>query len=464
MLNLKYLFLYIGFVSNVVAAQNVIIDSLFFEETQSYRTYKVWVPAEYDTSKTYQTIYCFDADFLFNILSANVEIYADAFIGKMPPTILVGIFFDQRNDDMGIDWNKGVLNKKGRAFMDLVEKNLVPTISKKYNVSEYRTVVGHSNSTTFAHFFLTGDSPLFSGYLTLSQFKLSTDVQRFSELKKALKMNVDMVMVTGELDADYRVKSGGILDSLLDSLAISNLRHTHISMPNADHLTIVPQGVPHALEALYMTYGKRIESKDIIESGCLKNQTPIEVVDSLILAQVGKYGVDLNYRVEDLDLLFELFVAVKDSVGVLDATIIYADLMQDSSEYFYEAQCLEMMGAYRSAEESYLKHLGYCAYTGYWSYIRLTWLYANKLNDGMAAINWCTAGLNRLGDIRFVRQLLLIGKKNPETIVNCIAALEQSDIISSSIELRLAVRTGLAELHRENGNHKKADFYENLIH
>ncbi len=463
MLNLKYLLLYFGLATKIVVGQTVVVDSLFFEETQDYRTYKVWLPIDYDSSQIYQTVYCFDGDFLFNILAANIEIYSDPFIGAMPPTILVGIFFDQRNDDMGIEWNEGELSERGVAFMRLVEEKIFSAVSDSYNVSDYKAVVGHSNSTTFAHFFLEGKNPLFHGYLTLSQFELSTDVLRYSKLKKELKTPIDMVTVTGGLDAAYRVESGRVLDELLDSLAITNLTHTHLMIPDANHLTIVPQGIPLGLEELYKSYGERIQAEDLIEAGCLKFQTPIEVVDSINNKRIDKYGIDLTYSVEDLDLLFELFVAEKDSVGVSQATSIYADLLQDSTEYFYEAQCLEMMGAYHSAEKSYLKHLGYSGYIGYWSYVRLVWLYANKLNDDVAAVEWCGAGLKKLEDDRFINELVRIEGKYPESINSCIATLEEYVAVASSEELQLAVQASLAKLYRKAGDDERALYYENLI-
>lgn len=461
MLNFKYLLLYFSLASKMVIGQEVIVDSLFFEETQDYRTYKVCLPVDYDSTRTYQTIYCLDGDFLFNILAANVEIYADPFIGFIPPTIVVGVFFDQRNDDMGIDWRYGVLNDRGRAFKELIKESLVPMVSNKYSVSEYRTIVGHSNSSTFAHFFLEGESPLFKGYLTLSQFQLFTDVLNYSKLN--LKNNIDLVAVSGGLDMEYRVESGKVLEELLDSLAIDKLVHSHVFIPNANHLTIVPQGIPLALEELYKDYGKKAQAKDVIAAGCLKFQSPIEVVDSINNMNVEKYGIDFSYSVDDLDLLFELYVEVRDSVGVSKATKIHADLSQDSTEYFYEAQCLEMMGAHHSAEKSYLRHLNYSSYIGYWSYIRLVWLYANKLNDEVSAIKWCATGLKNLKDDRFINELVKITDKYPESLDSCIKVLHEYVADTYSAELQFTAQASLAKLYRKAGDIEKALYYEDLV-
>jgi len=462
MLSLKYLLLYFGLASQILMSQTVVEGSLFFDETKSCRTYKVWLPDDYDSTRTYQTVYCFDGEFLFNILAANIEIYSDPFIGVLPPTILVGVFFDQRNNDMGIEWSEGVLNSRGTAFMNFVEDGLIPAITSRYNVSGYRSVVGHSNSTTFAHFFLEGEKPLFRGFLTLSQFELSTDVLHYTKLKNELKIPVDLVTITGGLDTDYRIGSGEVLEVLLDSIAVSGLSHTHIMLPEANHLTIVPQGIPLGLETLYKSYGERVLVEDVIEIGCLKVQSPIVVVDSIINEKVQKYGVDFSYSVEDLDLLFELFVVTKDSAGVSLATKIYADLLQDSTEYFYEAQCLDMMGAYRSAEVSYLKHLNYSGCIGYWSYIRLVWLYASKLNDELAAIDWCAMGLKKLEDVRFLRELEQLSGRYPKSVQKCIVVLEEYVSEASLATLKLAAQASLAKLYRKAGYEKKALYYERL--
>jgi predicted alpha/beta superfamily hydrolase len=449
MLKIKHALLFLILIANISIAQKVELDSLFFESTQSYRTYKVWLPVDYDSSKTYQTIYCFDGDLLFNILSANVEIYSDQSVGRLPPTIVVGVFFDQRNNDMGIEWEKGELNGTGRAFMQLVSKDLLLRIEQDYNVSDYRAIVGHSNSTTFAHFFLTGEFPLFSGYLTLSQFELSTDLQNFNKLKNELKSEIDMVTVTGGRDADFRIESGAVLTNLLDSLNISNLKHVPIYLEKADHLSMVMQGVPLGLEELYADFGKQFSVDSVIKP---HYQSPLSYVDGMVERRCSKYGVESVYRMEDLDLLFDLFIERKDSIGIKIATSKYAEMFQDSSEYFYEAQCLEMMGAYQSAEKSYLKHLSHCSYLGYWSYIRITWLYRSELNNGTEAIKWCETGLAALGDERFLNEYLRISEVHPKTINVCIESLENYENEAATEELRLAVQATLAQLYKKVGN------------
>lgn len=384
--------------------QKILLDSMWFDAANSFRDYKVWLPADYDQELNYTTIYCFDGEMLFDILVANVAIYSDPSVGKIPPSIVVGVFFNDRNEDMGINWDTGRLNEKGAAFKEFIEFDLVPTIQNKFSTSAYKTVVGHSNSTTYCYSFLWDDKLLFDAFLTLSQFELETDVFNFSNLKNTDK-NIDLVCITGNGDADYRVRSGHALERLLDSLNISSLNSTSIFLPSADHITMVPQGVPLGLEALFEPFSVEVELDSILHSDLFLNLEPKQIVDDILKEKAAKYDLDLMYNMYYLDLLFSLYVEKKDSVGISIATNTYAEMFKDSSEYFYEAQCLESMGAYYSAEKSYLNHVNYYSSPGYWAHMRLVWLYAYRLKVPKEAFEWCVKGFVQTSDVQFLHEL-----------------------------------------------------------
>ncbi len=107
--------------------------------------------------------------------------------------------------------------------------------------------------------------------------------------------------------------------------------------------------------------------------------------------------------------------------------------------------------------------MSYCSYAGYWSYVRLVWLYRSKLNDSSAAIKWCKAGLLQLRDRRFVQELMQIENKYPESIYTCILVLEEWDAVNNNGALQDEIRGCLVKLYRKSGDEEKAEFYESLI-
>jgi hypothetical protein len=152
---------------------------------------------------------------------------------------------------------------------------------------------------------------------------------------------------------------------------------------------------------------------------------PLDLVDSLVNERGVKYGVQPAYTMEDLNALFDLYVHHKDSVGINAATTKYAEMYADSSEYFYEAQCLEMMGAYNAAEKAYIRHLNYYCCPGYWSYIRLAWLYRVDLNQPEKALEWVVNGFNDLQDPRFLQEFEKLAKTNSAMHKKVLAVLKK---------------------------------------
>lgn len=394
---------------NVAFSQTIKTDSIWFKKSNSFRKYKVWLPETYDTSKIYQTIYCLDADFLFNSLVSNVEIYSYEDIAKLPPTIVVGFFFDQRNDDMGILWDSGTLNETGLALKELVKTQLIPKIESNYPVSDYRSIVGHSNSSSFIQFFLWEQDPVFQGYLSMSEFEFEDDAKHFCALQPKLK--TDFIFVSGKKDADFRYNSGLKHEAILDSCSIPNFNYNHIILSTADHITMVPQGIPLGLESLYADYSNGVSDLDSLLK-MMGDQVPIDFMNNIVTNKAAKYGVKAAYNFDEMIQLFDIYVRLKDSVNISNATAVYAHMFQDSSEYFYEAQHLEMMKAYHSAEAAYLHHLSYYPHPGAWSYKRIIWLYMSKRKDLDKALYWCKQGYLALNENECIDLIVNIAEKD----------------------------------------------------
>lgn len=406
--------------------QQILEDSVFFEADNSYRKLKIWLPEDFDPKENYHTRYTLDADLLFNPLIANTEIYSYSDVGMMPPTIVIGIYFNQRNDDMNILWDLSELGSEGIAFKNLIIDKIIPRIESNYNVADYRSIVGHSNSSTFIQFFLLDSIPTFQGYLLMSEFELKEDAQRFCQLNIPKERSIDFTFISAQEDAEYRYNSGLTHEKIFDACSIYNFNYDHIVLNSANHLTMVPQGIPLGLESLYREYKPQVLDIDNIE---LKQHTPISFMDSIVHRRCSKYGIAPQYSFEDLDQLYELYIKIKDSVNIQYATNKYAELIDDSTEYFYTAQCLESMGAYHSAEEAYLRHLEYSPYKGQWSYKRIVWLYMTKIKKPENAIKWATEGYKALENDHFLELLKEIVERFPATkknVLNRMKVLKKS--------------------------------------
>lgn len=420
------------FLSPFVNAQNIVEDSVYFEYTQSYRKIKIWLPDNYDAQQTYLPVFCFDASLLFNVTWSNVEILSDVDVGKMPPSIVIGIYFEDRNKDMDINWENGLLNEQGMAFKTFMTDSIIPKIERKFSVSNYRTIVGHSNSSTYAQNFIIDEEPVFNGVITMSQFYIN---ELFSSIAHTKKSPIDFVFTSADLDADFRYESGFKLDSVLRESVTEGLNYEHILIEGGDHITMVNRGLPLALEKLFQFYSAILTLPDTLQT----QLSPKGYVDSLIQLRNEKYGIQMSYGWNELNLLYDVQVLLKDSLNIGVSTRLYQELFPEYNldAYFLEAQILEQMGAYHLAEKSYLKNMEVNKDAGVWSYRRLIWLYAYRLSDPYSAIHWSWQAYGVLADDIFLQELIDIGLKYPNYQAKIIKGfkLEIKDKAKRSIYL-----------------------------
>ncbi|MCH2234024.1 MAG: alpha/beta hydrolase-fold protein [Crocinitomicaceae bacterium] len=393
----KFLFLIsIISLSFTSIGQNISEDSIYFERANSYRTYKVWTPEDYDPSQKYIPIYCLDASLLFNVTWANAEILSWAEIGEIPPVIVVGVFFDQRNDDMTINWENGSLGPQGIAFKEFLFNDVHEEVSSSYNVSYYSVVVGHSNSSTYIQDLLLDDETPFSGYIGMSQYEIPTLYKEFNKDHS----EKDYVFTSASEDAPFRYESGFKLEQYLDSIQPLNLNYTHLAIEGADHISMVNWTIANALERLFAPYNSFLSDSIDFDS---VQVSPLTLTENILKRRDEKYGTGMTWGWNELNFLYDAQIAMKDSIGISVSTMKYAELFPEyHDEYFLEGQILEQMGAYHTAEKSYLTHFEVFEEPGEWSFKRIIWLYAFKLNRVEEAMIWCDKAIENLGLETFV--------------------------------------------------------------
>lgn len=116
----------------------------------------VRLPKGYDakSKERYPVVYLLDANFLYNMVVATTNKYAE--VGLLPPLILVGIGYKNmelmdslRDRDYtfppGLPTDSMPQSGGGKAFSSFIENQLVPYIDKEYNTeTNNRTIMGHS--------------------------------------------------------------------------------------------------------------------------------------------------------------------------------------------------------------------------------------------------------------------------------------------------------------------------------
>lgn len=178
------------------------IDSLYSKTLEEYRTIYVQLPADYkpDDNIKYPVVFVLDGEVFLPTVNDVQNYYSGGFTPEM---VIVGISNDKnRMRDLTISkvtemYGSPFKQENGEAanFSKFIKTELIPFVEKKYPVTNFRTLIGHSYGGLFTIYTLIHHPELFSNYLAIDP-SLDWDNQR---LIKEAKDNVS--------SADYKGKS-----------------------------------------------------------------------------------------------------------------------------------------------------------------------------------------------------------------------------------------------------------------
>ena len=151
-----------------------VLDSLYSEILNEYRSIYIQVPASYnpDENMKYPVVFILDGELLLPTVNNVLGFYSGGF---MPEMVLVGISnASNRTRDLtpskitkkyGMPFNE---ESGGAAnFIEFIETELVPFIGNKYPVTNFRTLIGHSYGGLFVIYTLINHPQLFSNYISI---------------------------------------------------------------------------------------------------------------------------------------------------------------------------------------------------------------------------------------------------------------------------------------------------------
>lgn len=266
-------FVYICFFSISQSTRNctkvVTIESTFLNESRD-----VWIglPDNYDSTKSYPTLYVLDAEWWFDITYAlTKEFYQNQ--DKCPEMIVVGIpqidrthrvldmtFTDSKNDSMdeidsAFTWTKSVTGG-GLNLLSHIEKEIIPYVNSTYSTNGFNSIVGHSLGgyycayiipiqTSFSAFFINDASIWYNSgdALTHIEQNLPKDYKTNVYITSGLKFDGPDVMVRNHLNK-------------IDSLNILLQTYTNINLgskkyPNEHHLSMYMYSVMDGLTYIF---------------------------------------------------------------------------------------------------------------------------------------------------------------------------------------------------------------------
>ena len=322
------------------------------EKLGEERNIYIQLPEGYGkTQRKYPVLFVLDGEWLFDIVRANVQFYAEVEVmgNILPEMIIVGI----ENVDRDRDYvptpdpqDPPIFKTAGKAdlFAEFLAQELFPWLEQNFRTLPNRTVVGWSFSGLFALYAAIQHQDLFDTFLCCGPAIWWDDelvVKRFKETP--LKKKKRAVITCGSDE-----KGGSVYESvqsLLKTLAAEkpeNFDYEYLEFEDVGHSWSVPQAVGQGLLHLFKGYAPKEDIKSLEELkkyyGELSDLWGFEVVapDWLLLDLMNRL-----WAADDRDGAFE----------VLDILLTYHP--DSSLVHFYRGKFLSILDREPEALESY---------------------------------------------------------------------------------------------------------------
>lgn len=264
---------------------------------------KIWVyvpnsgahPNAPQAKQKYPVVYLLDGNVHFNGMVGMIQQLSQANGNTAcPEMIVVGIPNTIRERDLtptktGDDpmlAQIGTLRASGggEAFLNFMEKELIPYIDSKYPTQPYKTLVGHSFGGLTVMNALINRTQLFNAYIAIDPSMWWDDLNYLKTVKTALAtkdftgttlymsiahtMDSDMDIKTARKDTaiDTRgIRASFELHEFIKSKKPKGLRYAGQYYPNDTHGSVVLITEYDALRFIFKNYQLKLNNKDILD-------------------------------------------------------------------------------------------------------------------------------------------------------------------------------------------------------
>ncbi len=227
------------------------------------RTLNIYLPQGYapDSTARYPVIYLLDGAADEDFIHVTGVVQFLTMIGRMPPTIVVGIAnVDRRRDfsfPSGVEKERSDFPTTGGSekFISFLEQELRPFIDRTFKTSGNRTLIGQSFGALLASEILLKKPGLFNQYIVVSPSLWWSAESLLRDAPKLLRSghfrdSTKLYVAVGEEGEQMKEGARKLVD-LLKSSGGPKLSARYAFMPEENHLTILHHAVYQGLEALY---------------------------------------------------------------------------------------------------------------------------------------------------------------------------------------------------------------------
>ena len=261
------------------ATSQVIYEPFQSSKLGETRDIKIQLPRNYNSEEKtkYPLIIVLDGDYLFEPVIGNVDY--QSYWGEMPKCVVVGVNQSTtREKDFYYDDSQFLPSQDGADFFEFLGMELVPYIEGKYNVSQFRIVMGHDMSANFLNFYMFKEKPMYRAFVSFSPDlapEMGTRLQQ-----RLSTLDVDTFYYLATADNDITSLNRGILeaDTALKTVENPKIHYRFDNFTDADHYSMVGLGIPKALNQIFELY-KPISMKEYNEKVLTYEGSPYQYLE-----------------------------------------------------------------------------------------------------------------------------------------------------------------------------------------
>ncbi len=315
--------------SDTIRNKNI-YDKIYSAKLNSEREITIQLPRDYDLDdeKRYPLFIVFDGDYLFEVVSGNVDYMS--FWGDIPEAIVVGINqIDSRYNDTSVLDNINFTPISSTAnFFEFVTQELLPYINKKYRTTQYRVAVGHERTANFINFFLLKKAPIMNGYIVVSPKYTKKMKEYISEYLMYSNENIYYYLSTSDKDLQSISEDVLNFNQKLDSLDRDNIHYKFQNLETPSHFTLPAYAIPHSIEDMFSIY------KDI-------NRTEYDSIILRLKTSPVKYLIDKYEKIENhfgvnKEMSINDFIAIEQCIDEIEKFHFFKDLAKLATNKYRE--------------------------------------------------------------------------------------------------------------------------------
>lgn len=241
--------------SFITVSSQAIYEKFESGKLEGSRNLKIQLPRNYnpEDKKEYPLVLVMDGDYLFEPVAGNVDY--QAYWEDIPECIVVGIEqAQQRSKDFYYDNETFFPAHDGADFFEFITMELLPFLEGKYNISDFKIVMGHDLSANYINYYMFKNPPIFRAVVAMSPDLAPEMTDRIAQRMASLGIETFYYVSTADGDVGRLSTSIENLNKRLDTISNDKFFYKYDNFEDANHYSLVGRSIPKALNQIFELY------------------------------------------------------------------------------------------------------------------------------------------------------------------------------------------------------------------